>query len=256
MPSFNEDSVEECFRCFEKVALALKWPKESWVIMVQSALICRAQKCFNLLPEQEGYAEHKRLVLREYELRPESYRLKFRKNRKLSDSETYVDYSRAKKLDLDKWLDSSDINDEYLKLYDLILLEEFKRQLPSEVKVHLDDKEIKDPYEASKTADDYSICHRLTRRTGVSESHFKMSGNTQSQHHTNKDNDADDSGRTKEKGKSFEKRDLSTILCFKCREMGHHAKSCTSAENKASAFKNWDLKVCQMIRKKMIDVLV
>ena len=168
--------------------------------MVLSALKGRAQKCFNLLPENEGYAELKRLVLREYELRPEAYRLKFRKNRKLSDSETYVDYLRAKKLDLDKWLDSSDIKDVYLKLYDLILLEEFKRQLPSEVKVHLDDKD---------DANDYSICHRLTRRTGVSKSHFKMGGNTWSQHHKNKDNGADDSGRTKEK------RDLSTIQCFK-----------------------------------------
>ena len=27
MPSFNEDSGEEIFRCFEKVVLALKWPK-------------------------------------------------------------------------------------------------------------------------------------------------------------------------------------------------------------------------------------
>ena len=101
----------------------------------------------------------------------------------------------------------------------------------------MDDKEIKDPYEASKTADDYSICHILTHilRTGVSESHFKMGRNTRSQHHKNKDND---SGRTKEKGKSFEKRDLSTIQCFKCREMGHYGKSCTSAENKASAFIN------------------
>ena len=206
--------------------------------MVQSALKDRAQKCFNLLPEGESYSELKHLVLREYELRPESYRLKCRKNRKLSDTETYVDYLRTKKLDLDKWLDSSDIKDEYLKLYDLILLEEFKRQLPSTVKVHLDDKEIKDPYEASKTADDYSICHRLTRRTGVSESHFRMGGNTRAQHHKNKDSGADDSGRTKEKGKSFEKRDLSTIQCFKCREMGHYAKSCTSAENKASAFIN------------------
>ena len=136
MPSFDEDSVEEFFRCFEKVALALKWPKESWVIMVQSALKGRAQNFFNLLPESEGYSELKHLVLREYEFRPESYRLKFRKNRKLSDSETYVNYLRAKKLDLDKLLDSSDIKDEYLKLYDLILLGEFKRQLPSEVKVH------------------------------------------------------------------------------------------------------------------------
>ena len=102
MPSFNEDSVEDFVRCFEKVALARKWPQESWVIMVQSELKGRAQKCFNLLPENEGYAEMERLLLREYELRPESYILKFRKNRKLSDSETYVDYLRAKKLYLDK----------------------------------------------------------------------------------------------------------------------------------------------------------
>ena len=66
------------------------------------ALEGRAQKCFNLLPENKGYSEPKSPMLREYELRPESYRLKFRKNRKLSDSETYVDYLRAKKLDLDK----------------------------------------------------------------------------------------------------------------------------------------------------------
>ena len=72
----------------------------------------------------------------------------------------------------------------------------------------MDDKEIKDPYETSKTADDCSICHRLTRRTGVSESHFKMGGNTRSQHHKNKDNGADDSGRTKEKG-NF----LRSVIC-------------------------------------------
>ena len=113
--------------CLTRLNLVLKWPKESWVIMVQSALKSCAQKCVNLLPEGESYSELKHLVLREYELRPESYRLKFRKNRKLSDSETYVDYLRTKKLDLDNWLDSSDIKDEYLKLYDLILLEEFKR---------------------------------------------------------------------------------------------------------------------------------
>ena len=64
MPSFDEDSAEGFFRCFEKVALALKWPEESWVIMVQSALKGRAQKCFNLLPENEIYAKLKRLVLR------------------------------------------------------------------------------------------------------------------------------------------------------------------------------------------------
>ena len=72
MPSFNEDSVKEFFCCFEKAALALKWPKESWVIMVQSALKSRAQKHFNLLPKGESYSELKHLVLREYELRPES----------------------------------------------------------------------------------------------------------------------------------------------------------------------------------------
>ena len=72
----------------------------------------------------------------------------------------------------------------------------------------------------------------------MSESHFKMRGNTRSQHHKIKDNGADDSGRTKEKGKSFEKRYLSTVQCFKCREMGHYAKFCTNVENKARAFIN------------------
>ena len=45
MPSFNEDSVEKFFRCFEKVALALKWPEESWVIMGKSVGL----GCLNLI---------------------------------------------------------------------------------------------------------------------------------------------------------------------------------------------------------------
>ena len=94
-------------------------------------------------------------------------------------------------------------------MYNLILLEEFKHQFTCEIKVHLDDKDIKDPYEASKTVDDYSICLRLTRSTAVLEYYFKMGGNTRLQHHKSKDNGTDDPGRTKEKGKSYERRDLS-----------------------------------------------
>ena len=42
----------------------------------------------------------------------------------------------------------------------------------------------------------------------------------------------------KREEKSFGKRDLSTKQCYKCREIGQHAKSCTNVENKASPFIN------------------
>ena len=44
VPPFQEKEVDTYFAHFEKVADSLNWPKESWVLLLQSVLVGKAQE--------------------------------------------------------------------------------------------------------------------------------------------------------------------------------------------------------------------
>ena len=72
MPPFQEKEVDKYFAHFEKVADSLNWPKESWVLLLQSVLVGKAQEIYGSLSvEQSSNYEHvKEAVLKAYELVP------------------------------------------------------------------------------------------------------------------------------------------------------------------------------------------
>ena len=91
VPPFQEKEVDKYFAHFEKVADSLNWPKESWVLLLQSVLVGKAQEIYGSLSvEQSSNYEHvKEAVLEAYELVPEAYRQKFRNYLKY-DSKTML----------------------------------------------------------------------------------------------------------------------------------------------------------------------
>ena len=80
VPPFQEKEVDKYFAHFEKVADSLNWPKESWVLLLQSVLVGKAQEIYGSLSvEQSSNYEHvKEAILKAYELVPEAYRQMFR----------------------------------------------------------------------------------------------------------------------------------------------------------------------------------
>ena len=80
VPPFQEKEVDKYFAYFEKVADSLNWPKESWVLLLQSVLVGKAQKIYGFLSvEQSSNYEHvKEAILKADELVPEADRQKFR----------------------------------------------------------------------------------------------------------------------------------------------------------------------------------
>ena len=97
VPPFQEKEVDKYFAHFEKVADSLNWPKESWVLLLQSVLVGKAQEIYGSLSvEQSSNYEHvKEAILKAYELVPEAYRQKFRNYLKY-DSKTHVEFAREK----------------------------------------------------------------------------------------------------------------------------------------------------------------
>ena len=97
VPPFQEKEVDKYFLHFEKVAENLKWPKEHWTLLLQSAVIGKARKFYTLLSLEQisDYDKVKELILKAYELVPEAYRQKFRDCRK-EHAQTDEEFARTK----------------------------------------------------------------------------------------------------------------------------------------------------------------
>ena len=143
VPPFQEKEVDKYFLHFEKVAENLKWPKEHWTLFLQSVVIGKAREIYTQLSLEQSsdYDKVKELILKAYELVPEAYRQKFRDCRKEHD-QTHVEFARTKGQLFDRWCSSKKVGSDHAKLRQLMLVEEFKRWINSDVKAFLDEKEV------------------------------------------------------------------------------------------------------------------
>ena len=130
VPPFQEKEVDKYFLHFEKVAENLNWPKEHWTLLLQSVLIGRAREIYIQLGVEQShhYETVKELILKGYELVPEAYRQKFR-NCKKDSNQTHVEFARNKERLFDRWCYSKKIDQNYDKLRQLVLDEEFKHKV-------------------------------------------------------------------------------------------------------------------------------
>lgn len=83
----------------------------------------------------------KELILKGYELVPEAYRQKFRNCQKDS-SQTFMEFARIIEQIFDRWCMSEKVEGSYEKLQQLILIEEFKRCLGTNVKMYVEEQEL------------------------------------------------------------------------------------------------------------------
>ena len=134
VPPFQQADVDKYFLHFEKVAGNLKWPKEYWVMLLQSVLVGKAREVYIQLDVEQAanYDNVKELILKSYELVPEAYRQKFRSFEK-SGCQTYVEFARGKEQLFDCWCHSQKVDKDHDKLRQLISIEEFKRCIHSDV---------------------------------------------------------------------------------------------------------------------------
>ena len=160
VPSFQEDDVDMFFLHFEKLATNLNWPKDHWTILLQKAFVGKAQEIFAQLSVEQSqkYEYVKDVVLHGYQLNPEAYRQKFR-NCQRDISQTFVEFARVKEQLFDRWCHSKKVNKDFEKLWQLILIEEFKRRIPFHMKTFIDEKQVENLQQAADLADEYFLTH-------------------------------------------------------------------------------------------------
>ena len=179
VPPFQEKEVDKYFAHFEKVADSLNWPKESWVLLLQSVLVGKAQEIYDSLSvEQSSNYEHvKEAILKAYELVPEAYKQKFRNYLKY-DSKTHVEFAREKENLFNRWCHSKEIGQDFKKLKQMVLLEEFKDKFRSDIRFHLDEQKVEELEKAAIMADDYALTHKMSSKSGnPQQKRYHGSGN-------------------------------------------------------------------------------
>ena len=227
VPPFQEKEVDKYFAHFEKVADSLNWPKESWVLLLQSVLVGKAQEIYGSLSvEQSSNYEHvKEAILKAYELVPEAYRQKFRNYLKY-DSKTHVEFAREKENLFNRWCHSKEIGQDFKKLKQMVLLEEFKDKVRPDIRSHLDEQKVEELEKAAIMADDYALTHKMSSKSGnPQQKRYHGSGNRE-----NISRNMDD---RKRQGKSSENvglvskvEPLKPISCGHCGKPGHIITNC------------------------------
>ena len=233
VPPFQEKEVDKYFLHFEKVAENLNWPKEHWTLLLQSVLIGKAREIHTQLGVEQShhYETVKELILKGYELVPEAYRQKFR-NCKKDSNQTHVEFARNKEQLFDRWCCSKKIDQNYDQLRQLVLVEEFKRCIQSDVKTFLDEKQVETLEEAARLADDYYLTHKVSfiakpKPTSSHPQNKFMSGNSSgmpSQSNTPKHNS------TSETKSQYP---LSRPTCNYCKKPGHLVSECLKLKGEA-----------------------
>ena len=227
VPPFQEKEVDKYFAHFEKVADNLNWPKESWVLLLQSVLVGKAQEIYGSLSvEQSSNYEHvKEAILKAYELVPEAYRQKFRNYLKY-DSKTHVEFAREKENLFNRWCHSKEIGQDFKKLKQMVLLEKFKDKVRPDIRSHLDEQKVEELEKAAIMADDYALTHKMSSKSGnPQQKRYHGSGNRE-----NISRNMDD---RKRQGKSTENvglvskaEPLKPISCGHCGKPGHIITNC------------------------------
>ena len=236
VPPFQEKEVDKYFLHVEKVAENLKWPKEHWTLLLQSVIIGKAREIYTQLTVEQSssYDTVKELILKAYELVPEAYRQKFR-NCKKENEQTHVEFARTKEQLFDRWCSSKKIGSDHEKLRQLMLVEEFKRCINSDIKSFLDEKQVETLEAAARLADDYALTHKVSFMNKSNPSRrpfFPHSGSKHSPSNPPGSHSQTITPKPKPSGENKDQNPLSQPICNYCKRTGHIISECLHLKRK------------------------
>ena len=242
MPIFDEESVDDFFQLLDRTALDYNFPRDKMAVLLRSVLTKgkALDVVLSLTPEEDqDYELIKERVLQSYAYIPEKYRKMFRNNKK-SANQTYVDFLRSSEKCLEQWLRSNHVDQEYDKLKNLILFEQFNESVTPEIRMHIVDRGVTDVHEASVLSDNFAINHNSVRshlQEKPQYTHFKIHDNNVNKVpvFTNDRNinkvPAFTNDRTNANNKNpsyFRNNDMpkTRVACYYCKKEGHIKKDC------------------------------
>lgn len=154
------ENVENFLDMFEKVATQQGWPKEVWSTQLAGLLTGKALAAFVNVPKEtsDDYEVVKTAILRRYDVNAETYRQRFRTNRRRG-AETYRELADRSRDLYVKWKEAAEMN-----LDEMILVEQFMQAVPEDLRVWLKERKPESQRKAAELADDYVLARKADNR--------------------------------------------------------------------------------------------
>ena len=224
IPTLDDHFVEDFFMMFEQNAIDYQFPEGKKAILLRSALNKgKALDVVLSLTQEELYDYEliKNRVLLSFALTPERYRKVFRESKK-EHEQSHVDFLRQKKKHFKRWVRSKNVDKDYEKLANLILMEEFNNHVRSDVRIHLADRNIEQVEEAAVKADEYLVIHTSSRFSTFDKNKQK----DQESKIDKKQSNPVEYNKNRHKDQSKESLMNSKPVCNHCKKVGHTREKC------------------------------
>ncbi|XP_068214080.1 uncharacterized protein [Palaemon carinicauda] len=158
VPLFTEYDPEDYIWVFVETANHLNWPAEQWVWLSKPKLSGKAAQVVRYLDDTKNYKQVKKAIIDAFFITEEVYRQAFR-NLCKSNIQTFLELTSDKLRAFRKWLKYAEVTS-LEELMNLMVLEEFKRKLPINVMLYIEDGQEKNLLKAASLADTYSLIHK------------------------------------------------------------------------------------------------
>ena len=136
-----------------------------------------------------------------------------------------MEFAREKEALFDRWCAAKQVDNDYSKLRQLLLVEEFKKCLQSDVKMYLDEQKADGLYQVAVLADDYSLTHKNSfLRPEQQISSFIVSEDSNRR-------DEQNNGQGRGRPDTLQ-RATGGPVCYYCKRRGHILAECRVLEKK------------------------
>ena len=124
----------------------------------------------------------KDVILKAFKLVPEAYRLNFR-ILKREDNKIYLEFARAKEQSFIEWCMSVEVKtlDDLLQL---VLLEDFKKNLPWDIRLYVEENHVNTLHRAGELVAEYHLIHYFNNSFQKSKSDFENSKGSMNSFHS------------------------------------------------------------------------
>ncbi|KAM7178088.1 uncharacterized protein RBU57_002333 isoform 2-T3 [Macrochelys suwanniensis] len=169
-PQYDESKdIAEYFITFERLCSLHAIPEDQKMTTLIAKLTGRALDIFNKMPigDASNYGKFKELVLKQFQVTPETYRVKFR-SLKRGDGLSNVAYANEMTVLVDKWVRGKGITS-FEGMCDLVAQEQFLNMCSDDVKQYLWDKQVKAVGELAGFADSYEQAQAAIKHKPLAE---------------------------------------------------------------------------------------
>ena len=176
LPKFdeNKDDMDAFLERFERFAISQSWPENQWAVSLSPLLTGKGLQVYSSMPASEAndFKSLKTALLKRYQLTEDGFRNKFRTSKPESGETVFQFVARLKRY-FQRWVDLTEVTQDYDGLSDLLVREQFIGTCSEGMRLFLRERVPGTVDEMTRLAEQYMEAHGGSITMSKKPPHFE-----------------------------------------------------------------------------------